>query len=143
MVTFHYIEFQTHCHATESLDKVKRVVENLAGQEMEFEMEDAEGYYGNPIKIITCKIDRNREMDEFFESLPRKLIEELHQQIEKRIDDRCNFFFRIDKGKAYEDEPVLTEGGNSIRIRARVESYPSKKETAVKKMQDYLSDISS
>ncbi|MFW6064616.1 MAG: RNA-binding domain-containing protein, partial [Candidatus Natronoplasma sp.] len=63
------------------------------------------------------------------------------KEVEKRIDERCNFLFRIDKGKAYEGESVLTEGGNSIRIRARVESYPSKKKTAVEKMKSYLSQL--
>lgn len=141
MVTFHYIEFKTHCHATEDIEKVKTSIENLVGQEIELELEDAEGYYGNPIKILKGKIDRNREMDDFFESLPKSVIDKLQDQIERRIDERCNFFFRIDKGNAFDEEPTLTKAGNSIRIRARVESYPSKKETAVKKMEDYLSDL--
>jgi len=140
-VTFHYIEFKTYCHATESLEKVKEAFENTAGTEMELEISDAEGYYGNPIKILEGKISRNQEMDRFFESLPDDLIEELKEQLEKRIDERCNFFFRLDKGKALLGKPVLTRGGNSIRIRARVESYPSKKSTAVKKMREYLSEI--
>ncbi|MEF8832045.1 MAG: RNA-binding domain-containing protein [Candidatus Thermoplasmatota archaeon] len=138
MVTFHYIEFKTYCHATESLDKVENAVENLAGKELEIEISDAEGYYGNPIQILEGKISKNREMDEFFENLPEEVIQRLKKEVDKRIDERCNFFFRIDKGKAYEEEIVLTDGGNSIRIRARVESYPSKKETAVDKMEKYL-----
>ncbi|MEF8834991.1 MAG: RNA-binding domain-containing protein [Candidatus Thermoplasmatota archaeon] len=137
-MTFHYIEFKTYCHATESLDKVENAVENLAGKELEIEISDAEGYYGNPIQILEGKISKNREMDEFFENLPEEVIQRLKKEVDKRIDERCNFFFRIDKGKAYEEEIVLTDGGNSIRIRARVESYPSKKETAVDKMEEYL-----
>ncbi|MBS3782423.1 MAG: exosome subunit [Candidatus Thermoplasmatota archaeon] len=140
-MTFHYVEFMTHCHATERLEKVKKAVENLAGRELELETSDAEGYYGNPIKILEGKISRNQEIDEFFSNLPEKVVEDLKRQIERRIDERCNFFFRIDKGKAYEEELILTSGGNSIRVRARVESYPSKKETAVEKMEDYLSQL--
>jgi len=138
MVTFHYIEFQAYCHATEDLERVKRAVENLAGEELEFEISDAEGYYGNPIKILEAKLSRNRDIDPFFEKLPNSLIKELRKELSRRIDERCNFFFRVDKGKAYEDEIVLTKGSNSIRVRARVESYPSRKETAVKKMGEYL-----
>jgi len=140
-VTFHYIEFKTHCHATESLDKVETAIENLVGKEIELEIDDAEGYYGNPIRILEGKISRNQEMDDFFDGLPNTVIKKLQDQIERRIDDRCNFFFRIDKGEAYLDEPSLTTGGNSIRIRARVESYPSKRKTAVKKMEEYLSGL--
>ncbi len=138
MVTFHYIEFQAYCHATEDQERVKEAMENLAGRELETEISDAEGYYGNPIKILEAKISRNPEMDAFFEDLPEPILKELHDEVERRIDERCNFFFRIDKGKAYEDELALTRGGNSIRVRARVESYPSRKETAVEKMREYL-----
>jgi len=140
-VTFHYIEFKAYCHATESLDRVERSVENLAGRELEMEISDAEGYYGNPIKILEGKISKNREMDDFFENLPEEVIQKLQKEVDKRIDERCNFFFRVDKGKAYEGDFVLTERGNSIRIRARVESYPSKKKNAVKKMKAYLSQL--
>ncbi|MEF8874194.1 MAG: RNA-binding domain-containing protein [Candidatus Thermoplasmatota archaeon] len=138
-MTFHYIEFKAHCHATESLEKVKEAVENLVGQELEMEISDAEGYYNNPIKILEGKVSRNQEMRDFFERLPDELKAELVKELERRIDDRCNFFFRVDKSKAYEEELVLTEGGNSIRVRARVESYPSRKETAVEKMEEFLS----
>ncbi len=140
-MTFHYIEFKAYCHATESLDKVKESLENLAGRELELETSDAEGYYGNPIKILEGNISRNREMDTFFKNLPEEVIQQLQEELDKRIDERCNFFFRIDKGKAYEEKFALTSGGNSIRVRARVESYPSKKETAVEKMEGYLSQL--
>lgn len=141
MVTFHYIEFKTHCHATENIEKVKDAVENIVDQELEFEISEAEGFYGNPIKILEAKISRNREMDHFFNNISDSIIEVLQSELERRIDERCNFFFRIDKGNALEEEYFLTSGGNSVRVRARVESYPSKKETAVKKMEEYLSDI--
>lgn len=140
-MTFHYIEFKAYCHATESLDKVESAVENLAGRELELETSDAEGYYGNPIKILEGKISKNREMDEFFEYLPKKVTKKLEKEVDNRTDERCNFFFRIDKGKAYKGELVLTNGGNSVRVRARVESYPSKKETAVEKMKEYLTQL--
>ncbi len=138
MVTFHYVEFKSHCHATEDLDKVKESMENLADMELEFYISEAEGYYGNPINILETKIDRNRDMDEFFDSLDSKVVKGLLNDIERRIDERCNFFFRIDKGKALENVFSLTTGGNSIRVRARVESYPSKRETAIEKMNEYL-----
>lgn len=137
-MTFHYVEFQAYCHATEDPDKVKKAMENLAGRELEINVSDAEGYYGNPIKILEAKISRNPEMDAFFEGLPGTLLKELRDELDRRIDERCNFFFRVDKGAAYEGEISLARGGNSIRVRARVESYPSKKETAVEKMREYL-----
>ncbi len=139
MVTFHYIEFKTHCHATESLEKVKKALDDLVGEELEVEISEAEGYYGNPIEILEGKISRNQDMDDFFDQLPKDFKRKLLKDLERRIDERCNFFFRVDKSEAFEGEIVLTDGGNSIRVRARVESYPSRRETAIEKMREYLS----
>lgn len=137
-MTFHYIAFRTFCHATESIDRVKDALERLAGEEMEIEESEAEGYYGNQIIVLEGKISRNREMDDFFDRLPKETIEDLLVTLERRIDERCNFHFRIDKGSAYEGEFKLSRGGNVIRVRARVESYPSRRETAIEKMEEYL-----
>lgn len=138
MVTFHYIEFKAFCHSTEDTDKVLIAMENAAQHELEIESDEAEGYYGNKILIFESQISRNREMDLFFDSLPSNIIQDLLDTLERRIDERCNFYFRLDKEKAYNEELSLTEGENSVKVRARVESYPSKRETAVKKMNEYL-----
>lgn len=138
MVTFHYIEFKAFCHATEDPDKVISAMENAAQHELEIESDEAEGYYGNQIIILESQISRNREMDLFFDSLPQTVIQDLLDSLERRIDERCNFYFRLDKEKTYDEELVLTEGENAVKVRARVESYPSKRETAVKKMNEYL-----
>ncbi len=140
MVTFHYIEFKAFIQATEDPDKVIQSIVNIAGEEIELEREDAEGYYGNPIQIVTGKIHRNREMDAVFDRLPRYVLEELLSSLKRRIDDRCNFYFRLDKQKAFQEEFELSEGNNTIRARARVESYPASREKALDHMQNYLEE---
>lgn len=140
-MTFHYIELKTYCHATESLDKVKKALFFVAGREIDLEKSETEGYYGNPILILTGELTRNREMDKFFRSLPEGLIEELTDGLERRIDERCNFYFRLDKGGAFLEEYRSSRGDNTIRVRARVESYPAKRETAIKKIDKYLKEI--
>jgi len=140
MVTFHYIEFKAFCHQTEDPEKVIQSMENVAQHELEIESEEAEGYYGNKILIFEGQISRNQEMDLFFDSLPRSAIQELLDTLERRIDERCNFYFRLDKEKAFNEKLEVTKGDNSVKVRARVESYPSKRETAVKKMQEYLGE---
>lgn len=139
-MTFHYVEFQTYCHATESLSKVKDAVRKVAGEEIDIEISEAEGYYGNLIRVLKGKISRNQEMDQFFERLPEKVIRELKKSLKRRIDERCNFYFRLGKEKVYEDDIALDSGGNVIKIRARVESYPSRRETAIEKMEEYLGE---
>ena len=140
MVTFHYIEFKAFCQATEDPDKVVQAMVNLAGEDIELDREDAEGYYGNPIQIIEGKIDRNREMDAVFDRLPDWMLESLLDSLGRRLDERCNFYFRLDKQKAYDEEFELSEGSNTIRVRARVESYPAKREKALEHMRIYFSE---
>ncbi len=140
-MTFHYIEFLTYCHATEDPLKVKEALHAVALHEVEWEEDEAEGYHGNPILIIKGKLSRNREMDGVFMNLSRDVVEGLLRDLERRIDQDCNFFFRLDKGKAYLGKTLLSTGDNTIRVRARVESYPSRKETAVQKMDEYLREL--
>ncbi len=140
-MTFHYIEFMTTCHATEDLTRVKEALHAVTLHEVEWEKEEAEGHYGNPILIIKGKLSRNTQMDDVFKNLPDSVIDELKRDLSKRIDENCNFFFRLDKSKAYLGDLSLSIGDNTIRVRARVESYPAKRKTALKKMSEYFDDL--
>ncbi len=140
-MTFHYIEFKAYCQATEDPDKVIEAIVNFAGENIELEKEDAEGYYGNPIEIIEGKVSRNSEMDRVFRKLPSTVIKTLLNSIDRRMDERCNFFFRLDKQEAYQENFVLSEGSNTIKCRARVESYPAKREKAIEHIEEYLENI--
>lgn len=140
-MTFHYIEFKAYCQATEDPDKVIQSIVNIAGESIELEKEDAEGYYGNPIEIIEGDISRNREMDMVFRKLPETVIQTLLNSLERRMDERCNFFFRLDKQQAYEKNFVLSDGSNTIKCRARVESYPAKREKAIQRIENYLKSV--
>ncbi len=142
-MTFHYIEFLTYCHATEDPERVKEALHALTLYEVEWDESEAEGYHGNRILIFKGKLTRNREMDGVFKNLPIDVIDDLLYSLDKRVDDDCNFFFRVDKGEAYKGNIVLSPGDNTIRVRARVESYPSRRETALKKLQQYFTDIKS
>ncbi|MFW5928732.1 MAG: RNA-binding domain-containing protein [Thermoplasmatota archaeon] len=141
-MTFHYIEFKAFCQATEDPEKVIQAMVNIAGECIHLEKEDAEGYYGNPIEIIQGKISRNNEIDQVFLKLPPSILKTFLKTLDKRIDDRCNFYFRLDKQKAYEKEFMLADGSNTIKCRARVESYPADKKKAVNRMENYLKEIS-
>lgn len=142
-MTFHYIEFKTYCHATEDIQKVKEVLSQIAGEglELDIEISEAEGYYGNPIEILETTISRNRDMDDFFDHLPKDTVNELLETLEKRVDDRCNFYFRLDKEQAWDGDFSLVEGGNSISIRARIESYPAKRSSAIDILREYLKEL--
>jgi len=140
-MTFHYIEFKTYCHATEDIDKVKDILYELAGEDIEIETSEAEGYYGNPIEILETTISRNRDMDEFFKKIPEDIIQDLLDTVERRVDERCNFFFRLDKEGRLDEGLLLSDGENTVKVRARVESYPAKRSSAIDILQKYLKEL--
>ncbi len=140
-MTFHYIEFETYCHATEDIEKVKEILFSFAGEDIEIEISEAEGYYGNPIEILETKISRNRDMDDFFKKIPYEIIDELIDTIERRVDERCNFFFRLDKEAGSDEGLVLSDGENTVKVRARVESYPAKRSSAIEILGKYLKEL--
>ncbi|MFO7991081.1 MAG: RNA-binding domain-containing protein [Thermoplasmata archaeon] len=140
-MTFHYIEFLTYCHATEKPSKVIEAVENISGEGIELDERESHGHYGNPILIFTGKLERNREMKEVFKRFSKDDLEEILTTLEKRVDEQCNFFVRVDKGKAYEEAIVPSTGNYTIRLRARIESYPAKREKALKIAEDYIQEL--
>lgn len=140
-MTFHYIEFLTYCHATENPSKVIQAVENIAGEEIELEERESHGHYGNPILIFTGKLERKREMREVFKKFSKEDLREILRTLEKRVDEQCNFFIRVDKGRAYEEEVIPAEGDYTIRLRARIESYPAKREKALNIAEDYIGEL--
>ncbi|MGM0509765.1 MAG: RNA-binding domain-containing protein [Thermoplasmatota archaeon] len=140
-MTFHYIEFKTYCHATEDIEKVKDILYELAGEDIEIEISEAEGYYGNPIEILETTISRNRDMDEFFKKITEDIVQDLLDTVERRVDERCNFFFRLDKEARLDDGLVLSDGENTVKVRARVESYPAKRSSAIEILKKYLKGL--
>ncbi len=137
-MTFHYIKFTTYCHATEDPSKVKEALINAAGREVEIEEELVKGHYGNTITIMRCELSKSVEYKTLFDDLPKELVESLLDTVEKRIDEDCNFYFRLDKASAYLEEPRLSDGNYVIKIRAKVETYPAKRKKALNNIKQFL-----
>ncbi len=140
-MTFHYVEFQTYCHATEDLCRVKEALETAALIQMDLEETDLEGYHGNRIMVLRGKLTARKDIHRFFENLPKEMIAELLYTLEQRVDEDCNLYFRIHKGQAYLGDLVLSSGDYIIRVRAKVESYPSKPSKAMANLSTYLSGL--
>ncbi len=138
-MTFHYIEVETYCHATEDPVRVREALGNLLGEDTEIEEVNTRGYYGNTITVMRRKISGKREIREFFERLPQEIKTSLRDSLGSRTDDDCNLYFRIDKGSAYLEEPELSDGGYVIKFRGKVEVYPAKREKALAVLEEFFS----
>jgi RNA binding exosome subunit len=139
-MTFHRLNFRAFAHATEDEE---RVVEALifASGASEVSRTKSSGYHGNPIAILQATVRGGKEIGAFFNRLGKVNIEELLRTLDRRIDDECSFFLRLDKQEAYLERLVLTEKDDVIAMRGKIKAYPSKKTIALRAVAEYLESL--
>ena len=52
------------------------------------------------------------------------------------MDEKGNFFLRLSKEKALEEEWEILDGGDNIHLKIKIAAYPAKKEVAIKKISE-------
>ena len=129
----HNISYRAFVYGTENketvLDSIKTLFPNSSPQ-----CEDTEGYYKNPVLILSNKIDKKSEIKDFVEKLltmkdpARKRI---LNRLEDRIDDYGNLFLRFDKQRAFLGDLKVVEHGDSIHVKVKIAAYPAKKKVAI------------
>ncbi|MCL7418930.1 MAG: hypothetical protein M8354_14000, partial [Halalkalicoccus sp.] len=62
-------------------------------------------------------------------------LERVREQLDDRVTENCELFLYLDKQAAFGGEAALGEG---ITLRAKVEAYPAKKESAVENVREFL-----
>jgi RNA-binding protein len=129
----HNISYRAFVYGTENKEKVLKSIKTLFPNSSP-QCEVTEGYYKNPVLILSNKIDKKREIKDFVEKLSkmddptRKRI--LHQ-LENKMDDFGNLFLRFDKQRAYQGDMKVVEHGDSIHLKIKIAAYPAKKKVAL------------
>ncbi|HHI01135.1 MAG TPA: RNA-binding protein [Thermococcus litoralis] len=145
----HHIRVSTFAHATEDPEKVLEAMgtffpEDIPSEDIEFEIIETEGYFGNPIKVINAEVKRSRSVKKMLEHLKNLLSEEdkeyLLENLEEKVDETGTFFIRFNKQKAYLGEVAVGEGEDVIQVKIKVKAFPMKKETVVKTIKEWLSE---
>ncbi len=136
--TFKSLHARAFCHATEHLDRVKKAMLNVLG-EIELRVSKTEGHHGNPIVIVEATIAEPQGIDEFFGRIRDADIEAIAGSLERRIDDGCNLFLKLDKQEAFAGSLRLGSGDDVISVRVRVRAYPARREAAEAAVRDFLS----
>jgi RNA binding exosome subunit len=99
------------------------------------------GHFGNEIKILEARLNR-RESRELFRILKQQLsssdLARLRREMEVRLDDANQFHFRLDKQAAYQGRVCLTESSDAIDVSVVVETYPARREEAMRIMGELL-----
>jgi len=134
----HGAVLRVHGHATESEDRVRQALALFAG-EAEPTRGLAEGVYGNPIVVLEAKLDK-RAAQAMWERLRShaELAERLRTEAARRIDERCQFFARFDKQRAFHGQAELTASDDAVHLRSKIATFPTRQELAIRAVQDFL-----
>ncbi|QLH74022.1 MAG: exosome protein [Methanomassiliicoccales archaeon] len=139
-MTISSVYFRTFVHATEDEGKVLQALKNVSGLD-EYHKDVTTGYHGNKILVLEGNLKDKKAIKRFFSSFSKDDIRALIDTIESRVDDECQIFARIDKQKAYLGELVLTKGDDIISVRGKVQTYPKKREVAIRNVTEFLEKL--
>jgi RNA binding exosome subunit len=138
-VPFHYIDLRAFCYATEDDKRVEQALRTYLPEEFEIERATSEGHHGDRILVLSARVENADEMRHVFSKVAEiPDVERLIDELDDRVDENCSLFLRLDKQAAYRG---VTELGEGITLRAKVEAYPAKKEKAVESAREALSAL--
>lgn len=117
-------------HATEDIEKVKKAVANVLGENIELKTVRTKGFFGNEIIILSGEISKKKNI---LNVLSRILSEKSNYNyiistLSDRIDEKLRLYLRLDKQEAYRGQIVATEGDDVISLVVSFNVYPRKKE---------------
>jgi len=108
------MEIEAFCWPSESPEKVKHALSELAG--LEFKETKVEGQLKEKIVILKAETKNQPKIHKTIEALKPLKIDTI-----SRMDDKGHLYIRLDKQKAYNGEIAL---GNDIRVKFKLVSYP-------------------
>jgi len=137
-VPLHYVEVRAFCYATEAENRVETALRTLLPADVALERAESEGHFGDPILVLSARVERTDETREVLAALahlPADEYDRLVAELDERVDEDCNLFVTLDKQAAYDGEVRL---GDGITLRGKVEAYPAKREAALENARDLL-----
>ena len=126
------LTFSFSVHVTEDKEKNMIALANLtkgSNQDQAIIAESIlEGGYGNPIKFIEVSFTKTATIDKIIKYLSSRLSDEdkeyLGSEFENRFDTRRNtFFLRFDKNAIYEDNLLITDSANVMKLAIRLRAF--------------------
>jgi RNA binding exosome subunit len=118
--------------------------EGSCGHDIEVGGEHAQGQFGNPIVIFTCRLRRRRQVGDFWVHMAKRgrpVLEELSGQVEVRTDDELTLHFRLDKQRAFRGHLALGTGGDTIAVRCKPKVFSGGRDGAVSDMRDFMEEL--
>ncbi len=137
----HYILFRAQAHATEDVARVREALGRVLPPETPVEAAETEGYFGNPITILTARLEKKAArayFDFLRQRLPASDRNALVAELPERVDAGCFFHLRLSKQDAYLGAARITYAEDAISLRAKLEAYPAKPETCLRQIREYF-----
>ncbi|NLI61891.1 MAG: exosome subunit [Methanosarcinaceae archaeon] len=140
----HYIQFKATAHATEDLSGVLKALDFFLYPCLRIPDENeilklhnivsANGHFGNPISLISAKIENKGNSSRFVNFFNENISDEdrqiLRSEMPDRLDDDLNFYMRFDKQEAFAGRLKLTDGDDAVFVKIKIETYPKSWENA-------------
>ncbi|MBO6123497.1 MAG: RNA-binding protein [Methanobrevibacter sp.] len=137
----HNIKFRAFVYEDESIDEISQAILNIL-PEAEIEVEEAEGLLEDKILILTGTVSKKRYTKTFFNTLLENVdLDKLDDDLERKMDDKGNWFLRFDKTDAFDEKWTILDKGDAIHLKVKVAAFPAKKQIAVDKVRDAISGV--
>ena len=90
----------------------------------------AEGLLGEPMQILTGRIDKKRDCKDFLKNLletDQEQLIKLNKDLNSKMDHSGNLFLRLNKTDAIDDVWTIIDKGDAIHLKIKIEAYPAKR----------------
>ncbi|UCE10560.1 MAG: hypothetical protein JSW61_01140 [Candidatus Thorarchaeota archaeon] len=132
MLGIERIETRAYSLSTEDPDKVKTAILNVHDERFREKVKVTqtltEGHLQLPIIVINSALTGEKACLEtlyyILSHLPREDIRFLKDSVERRLDERCVFFLRIDKQASFLGKLQLSKGPDLISVQIHLHQYP-------------------
>jgi RNA binding exosome subunit len=140
------LELRVYSHATEDKEKVVEVLRKILGEEYwraaSISEEVYSGHYGNPVIVITAKIQdpevASRALDHILERLGRADRGILAGSLEERVDRDGTLYFRVSKQDALLGKLIVYEADDVVRIAVR---FAGRRRDALREYKKRLEEL--
>ena len=141
MALFTHIYFRIFCYPTEDAQRVTDALLFVAfgetiPNEINLHEMHASSESRTPVIVYELMLQDKDYIHNFEETIRKHLSV---RNLEKRIDNKCFLYIRWDKQEAYKKSICVSDTGDTIYCKAKIQVYPAKKVMAVKKIREYFS----
>ena len=134
----HNIKFRVFVYENEDVEELSQAILNIL-PEAEIESEEAEGLTEDKIIILSGVVSKKRYTKAFFNLLLESVdLDKLDDDLERKIDEKGNWFLRFDKTDAIDEKLTIKDAGDSIHLKIKIAAYPARKEIAVGKVREAI-----